>query len=305
MIPFRTTCAVSNLRPGGVLQCFAACAVIAWLAGATSACSLLIDPDLSELIPPDAAPTPDGSLANDVPTTRRPDVVAGDAVGPGDGTNVHTIAQDGSPVDAPAAPSEDGDTSTTPDVADAALSQDATAVHDDALAAVDSATCGAQSASGTLVLFDFTMLTGSEQSVVPMSLMSGATATTLARSAALVPAAGDGSLNARGWATTNTLDTTEYFTFTVVPAAGCKISLTSLSLSAHASDTGPTMAAIATSSDGFAMVAPFVPNGRSDVALTVSPATGAVEVRIYGYGAGGAAGTMRLDDTLSVVGSVE
>ena len=106
-------------------------------------------------------------------------------------------------------------------------------------------------------------------------------------------------------ATAATLDVTKYYTFSITPPSGCAMTLTSAAVDAKSSGTGPTMAAIATSADTYTATAAVSTTAASTPALTVVGATGAIEIRIYGYAASATGGTMRLQTTLSVSGSLQ
>jgi hypothetical protein len=166
--------------------------------------------------------------------------------------------------------------------------------------------CPGHGTSGTLVTFDLSSQSGSEASAPPTTMVAGISAGSLTRSSALSATSGAGSINASGWGTGSTADPTRYYTFTVTPAAGCSVSLTSLALDVKASTTGPTKGDVATSADTFAThSASFAGTSTPTVTLSVTSATGAIEIRIYGYGASGSAGTFRIQNTLSLSGSIQ
>ena len=99
----------------------------------------------------------------------------------------------------------------------------------------------------------------------------------------------------------------EYVTFSVTPPPGCALSAASLSVDLKASPTGPASAAAATSADGFAALR-AVPLAAAGGVAVVAPlggkASGAVEVRIFGFDASSSAGTLRLQGTLALTGSL-
>jgi len=169
-----------------------------------------------------------------------------------------------------------------------------------------SSTCAAHGFSGALVTFDLSAQAGNETSAAPTAAANGATAGALSRSSALTAVSGTGSINASGWGTGSSADGTRYFTFSVTPAAGCTLSLTSLALDVKASTTGPSKGDVATSADGFAAhTASFVGTSAPSVAFTGVSGTGAIEVRVYGYGATGTAGTLRVQNTMVLSGTLQ
>ena len=127
----------------------------------------------------------------------------------------------------------------------------------------------------------------------------------LSRATALAAESGSGSINASGWPTTSTANAADYFTFTVTPGAGCTVTLTTLAIDVKASSTGPATADVATSGDTFAKhTASFAGTSTPSVTLASPSGTGPIEVRVYGYGASGASGTLRIENTLTLSGSV-
>ncbi|MBK8475935.1 MAG: immunoglobulin domain-containing protein [Opitutaceae bacterium] len=107
-----------------------------------------------------------------------------------------------------------------------------------------------------------------------------------------------------------------YFTFTLAPSAGTKLSLHSLAFGNRSTGTGPQAYAIYTSVDGFAAplaTSTFANDGKwlwhTPTTTMVAAATGApLAVRIYGYNGSGspAVGTAnwRIDDLTVTLGTV-
>ena len=145
---------------------------------------------------------------------------------------------------------------------------------------------------------------GSQPTTAATSKASGVTAAPVSRSAALVVASGVGSINSSGWATTSSLDSTKYYTLSVTPAAGCVLDLSSLAIDAKSSGTGPTLAVVATSADSFGQTASISTSAPSTGNLSVAGASGMVELRVFGYSASSTSGTMRIQNTLTLTGSV-
>jgi len=158
--------------------------------------------------------------------------------------------------------------------------------------------------TGALATWSFTGESGSQAQTAATAMATGVTAGPVSRSSALTVASGVGSINSSGWATTATLDSTKYYTFSVTPPSGCSMDLTKLSIDAKSSGTGPTMAVVATSADSYGQTAAVSTTAASMPTLTVTGATGAIEIRVFGFSASGTGGTMRIQTTLSVTGSV-
>jgi hypothetical protein len=180
---------------------------------------------------------------------------------------------------------------------------DAGADASDAADAADASSCP-YAFNGTLATYDFTGEPGNQASTAPSAVVSGLTAGSISRSSALVAVSGANSINSSGWST-GALDSTRYYTLTLTPPAGCVLDVASISLDTKTSGTGPASGDVATSADGFASDSAFTPNAVTSVTLSVSGATSAIEIRIYGYAATSAQGTMRIQNTMSVSGSLQ
>ena len=168
-----------------------------------------------------------------------------------------------------------------------------------------SATCAGHGNSGGLVTFDLTAQPGNEVSAPGMSA-TGLTSGALSRAAALTAELGSGSINSTGWTTSATANAADYYTFTVTPGAGCTITLTSIAIDVQASSTGPSTGDVATSADAFAThTASFAGTSTPTVTLTGVAGTGAIELRVYGYGAKDSTGTFRIENTLTLSGSID
>jgi hypothetical protein len=159
--------------------------------------------------------------------------------------------------------------------------------------------------TGALATFDFTNEPGNQASTAATSVATGVSAGALSRSTSLTATSGTSSINASNWTTSQSLDPTRYYTFTITPDQGCAVDLTSLSITTAASKTGPASGSIATSDDKFGKTVPFTIGSAATPSLTVSGSTGAIEVRVYGFGASSTAGTLRIATTLTVTGSVQ
>jgi hypothetical protein len=166
---------------------------------------------------------------------------------------------------------------------------------------VDAGPC---SFAGTLASFDLTSLSGVHTSVGASSTSGAVTASAL-ESVGITGVSSSGAINASGWPAGGA-DATKYYAFRVTPPAGCKLSATTLSIDLKASSSGPASAGVATSVDAFASLA-AAPISGAAVPVTLVNAnnlSNALELRVYGFGAASATGTLRLEKTLSLSGSL-
>jgi hypothetical protein len=160
---------------------------------------------------------------------------------------------------------------------------------------------------GTIAAWVFTGEAGSQAMTAASSTATGVTAAPVTRSAGLVVASGVGSINSSGWSLSATNDGTRYYTFAVTPPSGCVMDLTQLTVDTKASSTGPHSAAVGTSADAFAATTPVTASTTATVTnatLSVSGATGMVELRVFGWAATAAGGTLRIENTLTLTGTL-
>ena len=163
---------------------------------------------------------------------------------------------------------------------------------------------GCTAFTGALATWSLGSEPGSQPSSASTSSATGVTAGSLSRAPGLTAAAGTGSINASGWPTSSSVDPTKYFTLSVTPPSGCTLAVTALSIDAKASGTGPASGAVATSDDSFAASSPMMTSTPDTVSLSVAHASGMIELRIYGFAATAATGTMRVQNDLIVNGSL-
>jgi hypothetical protein len=159
-------------------------------------------------------------------------------------------------------------------------------------------------ATGVLATWSFANQLGTETSVAVGSAAPGVVAGAIARSAALTPAAGAGSISSSNWPTTAHLDMSTYYTLTVAPPAGCVLDLDTMDVDAEASQTGPASAEILTSADNFLVPAQVFTAMPTAATLQVTAAGSAVELRLFGYFAATGSGTLALDGSLDVRGEI-
>jgi hypothetical protein len=158
--------------------------------------------------------------------------------------------------------------------------------------------------TGMIATWSFIGESGSQASTSAGSAAMGITAGPVSRSAGLIVANGVGSINSSGWPTTTSLDPTKYYTFAVTPDPGCVLDLSSLAIDTKTSSTGPTLAVVATSADSFGQTSPVSLNTAGTSSLLVTGATGMVELRVFGYKASASTGTMRIQNTLTLNGTL-
>lgn len=125
------------------------------------------------------------------------------------------------------------------------------------------------------------------------------------RGPGLVASSGAGSINSSKWSTAAQLDETTYYTVSIAPPSGCALTLTNIAIDASSSATGPAMAAVGTDADGFVATSPISTNTASSATLSVAGVTNPVEIRIFGYGATSVNGTMRVESSFTVSGSLQ
>jgi hypothetical protein len=113
--------------------------------------------------------------------------------------------------------------------------------------------------------------------------------------------AGNDRYNATAWTTAGEL--TDYFTFTITPAANYKINLSSFEFTLQRSSTGPVNYALRSSIDDFAAdisggIFPMTPALQtvSLAGAAFQNLTSPVTFRIYGYTAGSNVGTASVND---------
>jgi hypothetical protein len=169
--------------------------------------------------------------------------------------------------------------------------------------AASSGSC-ADAFTGVLATWAFTGDAGSQTTTASTSTATGVIAGAIGRASGLSVNTGADSMNASNWPTAAQRDASKYFTFSITPPSGCALDLTSASIDAKASATGPTKASIGTDADSFAQEPSVSTSAAGNATLSVADAKSAVEVRIYGWSASSAGGTMRLEGTLTLTGAL-
>ena len=193
------------------------------------------------------------------------------------------------------------------DKADAAVGGGSDARDPDAgqVTGTDSGSTGGCAFSGVLATWTFSGETGNQASTAAASSATGVTASVVQRSATLTAVSGANSINASNWPAAAARDTAKYYTLTITPPATCMVALTTAAIDAKASGTGPASAVVSTSVDAFAQTVAVSTAAAGTVTLSTSPTSNAIELRVYGYAATGTAGTLRLQTTLTINGTIQ
>ena len=242
----------------------------------------------------------------------------------GSGAEAGPVSDSGRPAEASTADALAGEASTGDAGAEAASPSDSGALSDtgaerDAAGTpeagapdagpVDSGTsCPDHGFNGALVTFDLASQPGDEVSAAATSSAAGVTGGPITRAPGLTPITGNKSINASGWSQGSSADRSLYYAFTVTPAAGCTLTLTSLAIDVQASPTGPVSAAVGTSVDGYAALSTaFSGTSTGTVTLPASSASSAspFTVHVFGYAATGPMGTLRIQNTLTLSGTID
>jgi hypothetical protein len=165
-------------------------------------------------------------------------------------------------------------------------------------------TCSAHGTTGVLATFALGGQPGNE-STAPGSAVAGVSVRPLSRASAITPVMGSGSINGSNWSTAASADAARYYSLAVTPAPGCAVTLSQIAIDVRASSTGPASVDVATNADGFAAHSASVAGtGVTTVSLSAT-GSGPIEIRVYGYGASGSAGTLRIQNTMTVSGSID
>lgn len=158
--------------------------------------------------------------------------------------------------------------------------------------------------TGVLATYAFAGETGSQTETVATTMATGITAGPIKRAATLTATSGAASINSTNWPTAAQVDLTKFYSFTIAPPASCAMTLTTIAIDVKSSSTGPATGALATSSDSYATFKSVSTGTPSTVTASVT-SSAMVEVRVYGYGASSASGTMRVQGTLTINGTIQ
>ena len=158
---------------------------------------------------------------------------------------------------------------------------------------------------GELAVWDLTGQPGTQTSTPAASTLAGVTAQPLARSLGLMPSPASDSISSFNWPTGSQPDPQSYYTMSISAPSGCSLSVSSVMLDVLSSGTGPASADLTTSEDGFSQVVPVSTTAPSPVSISVTAASGMLELRVHGYAAAATTGTMRIQNQLTIMGTVE
>ncbi len=159
-----------------------------------------------------------------------------------------------------------------------------------------------------LAQFTFTGALGSEVTRTAETA-NGITAPVMSRSG-VAPSAAAGAFSANGWSQSSTLDTGDFFSFTITPNTGGTTSLTRFAFDEKRSSSGPLQWVLRSSLDNFTsnLASAILPDDdllRSQSFALPAAFLGVstqIEFRIFGFDADLAAGTWRIDN-VTVFGS--
>lgn len=158
--------------------------------------------------------------------------------------------------------------------------------------------------SGALATYSFAGETGSQTQTAATTTATGITAGPIQRAATVTATSGANSINSTNWSTAAQVDPTKFYTFTIAPPSGCGMTISTIAIDVKSSGTGPATGALATSSDNFATFKTLSTGAPSTVTASVT-ANAMLEVRVYGYSATSTGGTMRVQSTLTVNGTLQ
>lgn len=163
----------------------------------------------------------------------------------------------------------------------------------------------AMAASGELASWDLTGQPGTQDATPAATTLAGVTAQPVTRSPSLSPSPGTDSISASNWPTAGQPDPASYYTLSLAAPSGCGLTLSSIMIDVKSSSTGPASAALSTSEDGFVQDLPVSTSAPGQLTLSITSTSGALELRVYGYSAAAATGTMRIQNALSITGAIE
>lgn len=158
--------------------------------------------------------------------------------------------------------------------------------------------------TGVLATYAFAGETGTQTQTVATTMATGITAGPIKRAATLTATSGANSINSSNWPTAAQVDLTKFYSFALTPPSGCEMSITTIAVDVKSSGTGPATGALATSSDNYATFKSVSTGTPSTPSVDVT-SSAMLEVRVYGYGATSTGGTMRVQGTLTINGSLQ
>lgn len=135
--------------------------------------------------------------------------------------------------------------------------------------------------------------------VTGLSGNANITASGIGRGTGITASSANDRYSAKSWTTTGSLDTNDYFTFTLDAKDGNEINFTNFVYTGTASASGPTAFALRSSLDGFTtnIGSPTAAGSTIDLSdASYQGLTEQIEFRLYGYAAGTGTGTFSVND---------
>lgn len=158
---------------------------------------------------------------------------------------------------------------------------------------------------GQIALWDLSGSPGDQASNPAAMTLAGVAAQPLTRSATLMATAGTSSINSSNWPTSGQADPASYYTLSLAAPSGCSLQLSGIMVDVKSSSSGPTSGSLATSEDGFSQQLPVSTTTPANVSISVTAMSGMLELRIYGFAAQASTGTMRIENQLVIMGTVQ
>lgn len=162
----------------------------------------------------------------------------------------------------------------------------------------------ASPSSAQITTYDFNGAPGNQASTAASGVAANLTSSAISRGSGVFSflAFSANSINAYGWTTGSTPGANDYYTFTITPDSGFKVSFTNIQYNVQRDGDGPTTGVVRSSLDGFTsnIGSPFaITTTATAQTIDLSGAayqnlTSPIEFRIYGYNASGFFGTFRL-----------
>ena len=160
--------------------------------------------------------------------------------------------------------------------------------------------------------FSFSGAAGNEATFPPNGQPANGTIGSMKRGSGITPSAAGNVFAATGFTTNTSVDTADYFSFSIKANQGFKLNLDSIVFGQRRSNSGPASYSVRSSLDGFqndlgsgSCPTNITYNNRISLgtAFQSVASTVTIDFRFYGYGAGAASGTYRLD-SLRIYGSI-
>jgi len=162
-----------------------------------------------------------------------------------------------------------------------------------------------QAFTGALATWSFAAEPGNQVMTAASATAPGVVAGAIERAGTLTAVSGANAINSSGWPLTTQPDPLKHYRLTIAPPTGCGLQITALSIDAKSSTTGPTMAVVQTSIDSFVQQTALSTATVSTPAMSLPAQTQMIELHVSGFSASSSAGTMRLQGTFTITGSLQ